>query len=414
MRWIRAFLDTLDGALGTLTAHKLRAALTLLGIVIGVVAVVSMAATVEGLRRAIDHDLGQLGTGVFQVQKQPVFGDRMQPKYERRKNFTLANVALLQQRCESCLHVAGEVWQFGDAVKRPSAEGDVGTSRGLAVVGGTAEVFDNNGYALASGRLFDEGEALAGSDVVVLGSDVVDLLFPGEDPVGQNVRIRGKLFRVIGTLVRRGSALGGSEDNLVTIPIASYLTLFGTQKSLNITIQARDPGRVGRAQDEVKSLLRKARGVPPEADDDFEMFSNSSIQETFARISGAIAFASIGICAIALLIGGIGVMNIMLVAVTERTSEIGLRRALGARRRRILLQFVIEAVLLTTAGGILGIILGGGVSLVVKILVSIPTVVPAWAVMLSITSSASVGLLFGIYPAWRASRLDPIEAMRHE
>jgi putative ABC transport system permease protein len=203
-------------------------------------------------------------------------------------------------------------------------------------------------------------------------------------------------------------------DNLVVLPLATLLVDYGARRSLNITVQPRDPDHSGRAQDEVIALLRRARGVAPEAENDFEIFSNQSLQDSFSELTGTIALASIGISAIALLIGGIGVMNIMLVAVTERTGEIGLRRALGARRRRILGQFVVEAVILTTVGGILGVALGAGVAWLVRVMLDVPTIVPPSAVALSRLVAGGVGLIFGIYPAMRAARLDPVEAMRHE
>jgi len=409
---ITSFVDTLIAAVRTLRANKLRSALTLLGIVIGVVAVVAMAATIEGLRRKISSDLAQLGSGVFQVQKFPTggFNDGDRAKYDRRKNFTLRDVDLLQAQCGSCLRVGGEAWEFGRDV---SAVGHHDAVMG-ASVGATAAFFDNNGYALASGRLFTEGEARSGMGGVVIGADIVDMLFANESPIGNTVFVRGHRFRVIGTLTRRGEQLGGSLDNLVVLPIGAFMPIFGSRRSLNVTVQARDPARIGRTQDEVTALLRRARGVPPEADNDFEMFSNASLQDTFDNLTGIVAAASVGICAIALLIGGIGVMNIMLVSVTERTSEIGLRRALGARRRRILAQFMVEAVMLTSIGGALGVAIGSGLAALIQILVHIPTAVPMWAVVLSMAAAGGVGLVFGIYPAYRASRLDPVEAMRRE
>ena len=410
---LMALLDTLRAAVRVLAVHKLRSALTLLGIVIGVVAVVAMAATIEGLRRQIHHDLAQLGTGVFQVQKHPAggFGPRDRARFERRKDLTLREVALLQEKCTTCLRVGGEAWEIGE---RDVRTGERAIRTMVMVAGATGAFFDNNGYARAVGRLFTEGEALAGINVIVIGSDVADLLFPGQSAIGQAIRVRGRRFQVVGTLARRGQQLEGSIDNLVVVPIAAFMPIYGTRRSLSITIQASDPERIARTQDEVVSILRRARGVPPEADNDFEMFSNESIQETFDSLTAIIAAASVGICAIALLIGGIGVMNIMLVSVTERTSEIGLRRALGARRRRILAQFVVEAVMLTSIGGALGVAVGAGLAELIQILVNIPTAVPAWAVVLSMLSAGGVGLVFGIYPAYRASQLDPVEAMRRE
>jgi putative ABC transport system permease protein len=249
---------------------------------------------------------------------------------------------------------------------------------------------------------------------VVLGADAVEALFPGKSGVGDEVRIAGRRFRVVGTLERRGATFEGSIDAIVSIPISRWLMLYGSQRSIYVTAMARDPARMGVAQDEVVTLLRRARGTPPEAENDFEIYSNRSVKERFDQISGAVSAASIGICAIALLIGGIGVMNIMLVSVTERTSEIGVRRALGARRRRILGQFVFEAAMLTSVGGLIGVLAGIGVAFLVKALVGLPTMVPVWAVVLSMVTAGGTGLLFGIYPAWRASRLDPVEAMRHE
>jgi putative ABC transport system permease protein len=407
---IRAFVDTFASAMRVLGAHKLRSALTLLGIVIGVVAVVAMAATTEGMRAAMRKDMSQLGTGVFQVQKQPAgFGHRNWAKIEKRKNFTLGEVQMLQAHCTTCLRVGGEVWQGGQRV----SAGDK-NKNGVQIVGGTVEFHDNNGYALASGRFYSEGEASTGADVAVLGADVAEVLFPGKSPLGEDIRVANHSFRVIGTIERRGSTFEGSIDNIVSIPISRWLLLYGERQSLNVTVMAMDPERIGAAQDEVTALIRKARGTPPEAENDFDMFSNRSVQERFDEMSGAVSAASIGICAIALLIGGIGVMNIMLVAVTERTSEIGVRRALGARRRRILGQFIVEAAMLTSVGGALGVMAGAFVAFLVKTLVGLPTMVPGWAVVLSMITAGSTGLIFGIYPAWRASRLDPVEAMRHE
>ena len=407
---IQALVDTFFSALRTLGSNRLRSALTLLGIVIGVVSVVAMAAVTTGMRQNMNEALAQLAAGTFQVQKWPNgFGPRNFAKYEKRKNFRLADVFLLQQHCQTCAHVGGEVWEGGQGISNGEK-----VHQGAQLAGGTVDFFDNNGFGLGSGRLYSEGEVASGADVAVLGSDVVDVLFPGKSPIGEMIRIRNQSFRVIGTLERRGSSMERSIDNLVSIPITKFLLLYGTARSLNVTIMARDPDKMAVAEDEVVSLLRKARGVPPDAENDFELFSNKSRQEQFDQIIGGVAAGALVITALSLLIGGIGVMNIMLVAVTERTSEIGVRRALGARRRRILGQFVTEAIMLTLVGGVLGIAVGAAMAWLIKVMAGLPAVVPAWAVIVSLFTAGGTGLIFGIYPAYRASRLDPVEAMRHE
>src|SRR5687767_2830348 len=220
---IGAATETLRAALRTLRANKLRSTLTLLGIVIGVVAVVTMAAAIEGLRRKISHDLAQLGSGVFQVQKQGFGGDD-DPRYAKRKDFTLKDVELLQTYCETCLRVGGEAWD----IERDISAGGRSIQTMVSLVGATAAFFDNNGYAPAAGRLFNEGEALGGMNVVVIGADVADLLFADETAVGGTLRVHGHNFRVIGTLARRGQLLGGSLDNLVVLPIGAFTPIYGS------------------------------------------------------------------------------------------------------------------------------------------------------------------------------------------
>ncbi|HEY8209821.1 MAG TPA: FtsX-like permease family protein, partial [Myxococcaceae bacterium] len=251
-------------------------------------------------------------------------------------------------------------------------------------------------------------------EVMVLGPDVVDAVFPHDDPLGQEVRLKGRPFRVVGVLQRRGSVMGESLDRLALIPARTFVRLWGPEraKQMDLEVLAASAEDFQRAQDEVTTLLRRRRGLSPQDETDFELGTNESNSKTVNEFSETVTAAGFGVCVLSLLVGGIGILNIMLVSVTERTQEIGIRKALGARRRRIMAQFTIEAVMLSLVGGAIGIGLGFAVSALVHWVVFLPAQVPAWAVLLAVVMSSGVGLVFGIYPAARASRLDPVEAMR--
>jgi putative ABC transport system permease protein len=244
---------------------------------------------------------------------------------------------------------------------------------------------------------------------------VADLLFPGRSPLGEEVRLRGRPFEVIGVAERQGSVLGlKSKDGWAVMPWTSYEIAFGRNPNNNIAIVATSPADIQKAIDEVVAVLRRLRGLSPGEENDFDYYTNESATETLDQLIAMIGAATFGVCALALLVGGIGIMNIMLVSVTERTREIGVRKALGARRRRILIQFLFESVTLSALGGLFGVLLGAGLAVGAREVFSVPASVPAWAVLLSLFTACGAGLLFGIYPAARASRLDPVEAMRTE
>ncbi len=416
MRSLRfiALWDNLRLALGTLAANPLRSLLTLLGVVIGVATVVTMMALVEGLRLRVTTDLSQLGANVFSVSKWPGgfnVGRMDWRRFQHRPRLTLLDMEAIREACPSVSATSAQVWLSANKVLSDRAE----TQPNVVMIGATSDWIETSGRGVASGRFFSQSDVSEARPVTVLGLDVADKLFPGEDPLGQEIRVRGRIFRVVGTLQKRGKILGlFNADNVAVLPMLNALDLYGRDRSLRINVQARDPEVLQRAQDEVTAFLRLRRNVKPGQPNNFELDTNESITRTFTNLSRVITAASFGICILSLIVGGIGILNIMLVSVTERTREIGIRKALGAKKRRILGQFALEAITLSLFGGVLGLGLGLFLAFLGRWALGFPMMVPAWAVGLALLMSSGVGLLFGIYPAARAARLDPVEAMRNE
>jgi len=407
-----ALLDTVAMALSTLRQNPLRSLLTLLGIVIGAGTVVAMMSLTEGLRLRVTESMALLGSGSFQVQKWPVgFGHRDFARYARRKGLTQEQGEALRA-LPHVRHVSIEAWHPEKERIRTSERQ---TQPNVDICGGLPDYEHANGVVVTQGRFLSDVDLQLGRRVAFLGADVADVLFPGEPAVGKEIRIRSTPFQVIGVSERTGSLPGGgSHDAFVVIPITVSPQIMGRAINHNIAIQATSSEDVGRAIDEVVTTLRRLRDVKPGDENDFELFTNDSASETFNNIARVVAAATFAVCALALLVGGIGIMNIMLVSVSERTREIGVRMALGARRRRILSQFVVEATTLAAVGGLIGVLLGAGLAVGAREVYDVPARVPAWAVALSLAAACGSGLLFGIYPAARASRLDPVEAMRTE
>ncbi|MCE9668552.1 ABC transporter permease [Myxococcus stipitatus] len=405
-----AFWDTIRLAFGTFVSNPLRSFLTLLGIVIGATTVVTMMGLIQGLRNQVNENLSELGSDCFQVQRLPFgAGDLSLAELSRRPRFNLDDLEAIREQ-PSVLVAAAEDSFGGLKVSTSQRE----SRANVGVWSGTPEYFQTNSVTVQSGRAFTQTEYLDGRRVAVIGMDLADTLFPGLEPLGQTIRLKGRNFEVIGTLKRRGGFLGGgSQDNQMMIPLSAFRPLFGF-RDLRVSIQARSTEVLQRAQDEVTVLMRRRHNLKPTEADDFFIFSNESTTKMFNSISQVISAATFGVCVLSLLVGGIGILNIMLVAVTERTREIGIRKALGAKKRRILAQFALEAVVLSLAGGVLGVGLGMGLAHLAKWVMGLPTEVPMWAVALSLAMSSGVGLGFGIYPAARAAKLDPVEAMRTE
>ncbi len=405
--------ENLSVAFRQLTSSKLRSVLTTLGITIGIGTVIFIVAVLEGYNRSLTSELNVLGANTFQVQKQDAFrgvevgrGER-----ERRKDLKRELAAAIRQHCDMVEAAGAEVWESGKAIHYK----DTHTNPNISVAGGEEEFFINNGYFTESGRIFTSQDVHLNRMVAVLGMDVVDLLFPFRDPLGKTVKIQGYKFQVIGVLERMGSTtFGQSRDNLVVIPITSFEKIWGRRRSVNITVRVKNNVDFESAKDQVIGVLRKERKVPPGQDNDFAIFSNETLVESFNNIASKVQLGAVLLGLISLLVGSIGVMNIMLVTVTERTREIGIRKAVGAKRRIILLQFLNESVILSLLGGAIGMLLGFGLAGLTSLALHIPFSVPVWAVISSLLVTSIVGLAAGIYPAARAARLDPIVALRYE
>ncbi len=401
-------------ALDTLRTHKFRAFLTVLGVLIGTMTVIGVASIFNGLDRQVVDVAQGFGTNTLFIFKwDPGIKFNVTREEWRRKELTYDDAVAIRENCPSVKTVSARLLRFSNAV--------VSKYKGQEMVdtnfnGVTSEYFDNGNFELADGHLFTNIDSLHRRDVGVIGADIVLRFFQGEDPIGKVITVDGKSVEVIGTLKKGKNIAGGDNgfDRFVWVPYFTYKKYYPQAKENFITAEA-EPGRLDEARDEVRSLLRRRRRVKFSDPDNFGVSSAEALITQFRDIMGTVVLVTMVISSIGLMVGGIGVMNIMLVSVTERTREIGVRKAIGARRSDITWQFLLEAMTLTGAGGILGILSGCTLSLLIRALVpSLPSTVPLWAIVTGFAVSVSIGLFFGMWPALKASRLDPIVALRHE
>jgi putative ABC transport system permease protein len=371
------------------------------------------------IQSAMEREMSVLGAQTFQVQKWPAGGfggEAARRKAMRRPPLTLANAQAIRDQVQCVDLVGSEIWDFGYVV---SYRGE-STNPNISICGGTPEYPQNNTHYVGMGRNLSLIDIQAGRFVAVIGHAIAEKLFPFTDPLGKEIRLDGRKYEVVGVFDEKKSAFGGHFDNYVLIPVSTFVNVYGLTdrngfaRSVNITVRAKTPAQINDAMEQTRQVLRHVRGLKPKDEDNFEFFNSQSLITQFNQISMGIKLGAFVIGTVALVVAGIGIMNIMLVAVTERTREIGIRKALGARSKSILLQFLIEAVVLCNIGGVVGVIAGFALGNLVSLFTHFDARVPLeWAVIGLVFCSA-VGITFGFLPALRAARLDPIEALRYE
>ena len=401
-------------AMGSIAAHKLRSALTLLGVMVGVFSIIVVMTAMRVMQSDIEQQISQLGSQTLMVRKMPVMffgGPEAYEKMNRRQNITLAQGRSLEDRLTLARSVGIETVFWGGQVETRHIK----TAPNVQLYGETPGSFVPRNWVLAEGRLLLQSDVDRSSDVCVLGGGLAKTVFPFGSALGQPLKINGINYTVIGILEPKGGALGGDQDNFAVVPLTTGLNRFGRwNRSLNLLIQAPSAAMYDDTAEEVRGCFRVIRKVPPGQEDDFELLSNDSLITQFNSFTFAVRIGVAVVSSIALLAAGVGIMNIMLVSVTERTREIGIRRAVGAKRRSIMAQFIMEAVMLCQVGGVIGValgILGGNLT---ALLLKLPPVVPLdWAV-LGLVICSVVGIVFGTYPAYKAANLDPIESLRYE
>ncbi|HUI63661.1 MAG TPA: ABC transporter permease [Bacteroidota bacterium] len=401
-------------ALAAIRASKLRSVLTMLGIVVGIFSIISVMTALSVLRNSIEQGMMQLGANTFQVQKFSVDFNttpEQRRKMRNRKNITYEQALQVREKATLAARVGIEAIEGGKILFWNGKK----TNPNVAVFGETIEGQETNDWTVETGRGLVQQDFDMSRPVMVLGSAVAEKLFPPfVDPVGETIRVDQGVYEVIGVYSKKGASLGGNQDNFVVIPLSVFFQRYGRPDDLHIMVKSLNQQVMGDAIEQVRGILRAARHVPPGEDDDFSYFSNDSLVTQFNDFTLYLRMGVMVVSCIALLAAGVGIMNIMLVSVTERTREIGIRKSIGAQKSDILSQFMIEAVILCEIGGVVGVLMGIAGGNVVSLLVSVPAVIPWDWVVIGLISCSLVGFVFGVYPAWKAANLDPIEALRYE
>ena len=397
-------------ALGSLIANPLRSFLTLLGIIIGITSIIAVISVINGLNIYVADRLSNLGPGVFVVQRFGLIHNREDwiKAFKRNKRLRLADADELRARLELADVVAVEVHAEDELSVRGETIGNVD-------IGGiTSEILEIQPYDVDGGRIFTPSEVEHAVPVTFIGMDVAERLFPSVDPLGRELRVGNRMFTIVGIAKKRGSVFGFSRDNFIKIPISLHQRIYGVRPSVNISVKVADPERMADCMDEVRLVLRARHHLKYDEPDDFGLLSADGLNSLWENLTKIIFRVAVFVVGISLVVGGIVIMNIMLVSVIERRREIGLRKAVGARPRDIRLQFLIESVVLSSVGGAIGITVAWLLAWVIRTYTPLPAEYPIWAPILAFAICGTIGVFFGLNPAAKAARLDPIEALRTE
>ncbi len=398
-------------ALQSLWGNKLRSILTLIGVVMGVASVIMVITLVNGANRYVSTKLSGYGADVFTITRMPsvIFSAEEYLKYQKRKIVRIEDYQAIKQACTQCIEVGALLQKSTNVV----ANGH--SSNNTSVRGYTWTMLSLNNIDIAIGRGFTPADEDHATKNVIVGYDIVDNLLGDGDPIGREIRVDGIPYTIIGVGDRQGKTLGQSQDNWVAVPITTYQQIYGYNDSVDVYARtAGNAQNMEAAEDEARVLMRTRRHNAPGTPDDFDLETNDTFLDIWKQISSLFAWVVLGLASIALVVGGVVIMNIMLVSVTERTREIGVRKALGAKQRDVLMQFLIESASLALVGGAIGVMGGILVGKIITLVVGFPTAVPLWAIFLGLFLAGAVGIFFGVYPASKAARLDPVVALRAE
>ncbi|MBI5867762.1 MAG: ABC transporter permease [candidate division Zixibacteria bacterium] len=406
---MRQFIESVKIALAALWANKLRTTLTLIGMIIGVATIIAIVSLITGMNQYVAAEIDQLGATTFIVDKEGIITSE-ETWWERmkRKKLTVEDMNEVAAGCQGCEYVGGREMTMRKVKAGNRYVNDV------FIMGSTANYPQIVNFEIEQGHYPTEADNEHRRPVAFIGYDIIDELFPGMSHIGKTITISGQEYSVIGNGKRRGSTLGNSHDNYVIIPLSTFEKQFGQRRSLDIFVKARSFEGIASAQDEVRMTMRARHKLKYADADDFEIFTAGDIMSMWENFSRGAFIVMIGISSISLIVGGIVIMNIMLVSVTERTREIGIRKAIGARKASVMWQFLSEALTLSVLGGAVGILGGIAVGQGLSALSGIPMGIEIWSIVAGILVSGGIGTVFGVYPAMKAARLDPIEALRYE